>query len=180
MVRRPSHNIALSISCAHSQIKEFYSQSQSLVTSLLDYCNALYIRLSLKSIWKLHLVQNAAAQTVTCVPHRTPATPLLHELHWLPVFFQVQFKLLVLTFKSLHGMGLCHFRTLSPQLHFSVPLCSKKDMLWALSLSYIWRALSGRLSRLRHSPGRISFQKSGWHQVSRSQRTGKLVRWLHY
>ena len=29
--------------------------------------------------------------------------PLLHELHWLPGSYRIRFKLLVLTFKCLHG-----------------------------------------------------------------------------
>lgn len=34
-----------------------------------------------------------------------PVTPLLCGLHLLLVCFQVQFKVLVITFKALHGMG---------------------------------------------------------------------------
>ena len=30
-------------------------------------------------------------------------TPLLYELHWLPVSYRILFKLLVLTFKCIHG-----------------------------------------------------------------------------
>jgi hypothetical protein len=32
-------------------------------------------------------------------------TPILRELHWLPVKFRIHFKLLLLTFKGLHGMA---------------------------------------------------------------------------
>lgn len=32
-------------------------------------------------------------------------TPLFHELHWLLLYFLVQFKVLILTFIALHGMG---------------------------------------------------------------------------
>lgn len=48
-----------------------------------------------------NMVQNVV---VTHAPTTTHITPLCHELHQLPVAFQVQFKVLVLTFKSLHGM----------------------------------------------------------------------------
>ena len=38
---------------------------QALVTSRLDYCNALYVRLPLRLLQKLELVQNAAAQLLS-------------------------------------------------------------------------------------------------------------------
>ena len=37
----------------------------ALVTSQLDYCNALYVGLPLKMVRKLWLVQNAAARLIT-------------------------------------------------------------------------------------------------------------------
>lgn len=39
--------------------------------------------------------------------------PQFCELHWLPVAFQVQFNILVITFKALHGIGF-YLRTISP------------------------------------------------------------------
>lgn len=40
-----------------------------------------------------------------CVYGRKRTTPLLHELHLLPVCFRVQFKVVVLIFKALYGTG---------------------------------------------------------------------------
>ena len=37
----------------------------ALVTSKLDYCNALYVGLPLKTVRNLQLVQNAAARLIT-------------------------------------------------------------------------------------------------------------------
>ena len=61
--------------------------------------------LPLKSIQKLQLVQNAAAWVSLGAPRLEHKTLLLRELHWVPVCFRVQFKVLVITFKALHGMG---------------------------------------------------------------------------
>uniref|UniRef100_A0A670HMU9 Reverse transcriptase domain-containing protein n=1 Tax=Podarcis muralis TaxID=64176 RepID=A0A670HMU9_PODMU len=77
----------------------------ALVISRLDYCNALYVGLPLKVTRKLQLIQNAAARLVTGSGRRDHITPVLKDLHWLPVSFRAQFKVLVLTFKALNGLG---------------------------------------------------------------------------
>lgn len=83
----------------------------TLVTSLLDYCNAIYMGLPLKSNWKLPLVRNAGAQTV------------LYK-YVLPICFLVQFKVLVITFKTLHHLGMGHLKD-----HLS-PLCPPTHQAW--------------------------------------------------
>uniref|UniRef100_A0A8C6X2L9 Reverse transcriptase domain-containing protein n=1 Tax=Naja naja TaxID=35670 RepID=A0A8C6X2L9_NAJNA len=77
--------------------------TQALVISRLDYCNALYLGLPLCTTRRLQLVQNAAV--VMGASRYSHVTPLLRNLHWLPVALWVRFKVLVLTFKVQHGMG---------------------------------------------------------------------------
>ncbi|KAF7666373.1 hypothetical protein LDENG_00109420, partial [Lucifuga dentata] len=48
-------------------------------------------------------VQNAAAKLLTRSFKWSHVTPLLISLHWLPIKFRVQFKVLVFTFRALHG-----------------------------------------------------------------------------
>lgn len=76
-----------------------------LVTSYLDFWNAFYMELPLKGIQKLHLVQNAMVLVVRSGPTTAHFIPMFHEWHWLPVCFQIQFKVLFLTFKAFHGIG---------------------------------------------------------------------------
>lgn len=69
--------------------------TQALVICRMDYRNVLYTGLPLKCIWKLQLVQSAAAWAVFGAPRMAHVTPLLHKLHWLLVCYGVQIKVLV-------------------------------------------------------------------------------------
>ena len=61
--------------------------------------------LPLRSTRRLQLAQSAAARVVMGATWSSHVTPLLRELHWLPVVFRVRFKVLVTTFRALHGLG---------------------------------------------------------------------------
>lgn len=52
-----------------------------LITSHLDFWNALFMDLPLKTTWKIQLIQNAAACTVMEAPRFAHVTPLLSKLH---------------------------------------------------------------------------------------------------
>uniref|UniRef100_A0A803TII9 Reverse transcriptase domain-containing protein n=1 Tax=Anolis carolinensis TaxID=28377 RepID=A0A803TII9_ANOCA len=82
----------------------------ALVTSRLDYCNALYVGLPLKTARKFQLVQRAAARMLTGAPYRDRSTLLFRELHWLPFIYRAQFKVRVLTYKALNGLGPSYLR----------------------------------------------------------------------
>ena len=72
-----------------------------MVTIRLDYCNSLLYGIADKEINGLQLVQNWLARVLTRSPPRTRSVPQLHKLHWLPVNFRVQFKINLLTFKTI-------------------------------------------------------------------------------
>ena len=55
------------------------------ITSLLDYCNALYYGLPKYVIDSLQLAQNSAARLVTASRKHCHTTPILRRLHWLTV-----------------------------------------------------------------------------------------------
>jgi len=50
---------------------------------------------------KLQRVQNALARTVMMTRKRDHLTPVLAKLHWFPVTARIQFKIALLTFKTL-------------------------------------------------------------------------------
>ena len=75
----------------------------AFVTSRLDSCNAILYRLPDKELSKLQRIQNAAARVVTLSRKHDHITPVMRDLHWLPVRQRIIFKLMLLTFRSLCG-----------------------------------------------------------------------------
>ena len=67
----------------------------ALVTSPLDHCNSLLYGLPDYLIQRLQHVMNAAAKVITCKRTFDHATPLLIELHWLPVRQRIVLKILL-------------------------------------------------------------------------------------
>ncbi|KAI5086485.1 hypothetical protein C0J45_23351, partial [Silurus meridionalis] len=86
----------------------------TFVFSRLDYCNALLAGVPKASLSKLQLVQNSAARILTGTSAREHITPILEKLHWLPVSFRIEFKILMLTYKALNNLApqyLCELLT---------------------------------------------------------------------
>ncbi len=77
---------------------------QSVVIVRLDYCNSLLVGLPQKSIKRLQLTHNTAARVISRTSRHSHITPILRALHWLPITKRCQYKILLITFKSLHKM----------------------------------------------------------------------------
>ena len=77
----------------------------ALISSKIDYCNGLLYGIPAVHITKLQRVQNNAARLVTGISRFSHITPVLDALHWLPVSYRIQFKILLLTFKCIHGLA---------------------------------------------------------------------------
>ena len=94
-----------------SRISPFLSKDacrtlvQAFVTSRLDYGNAILSGISKASLSKLKKVQHFAARLVVRKPLQIHITPVLKDLHWLPVERRIQFKVLLYVFKGLNGLA---------------------------------------------------------------------------
>ena len=73
------------------------------ITSRLDYCNSLPNGAKGYNISQLQLCHNNAARMLSLRRKFDHITPVLKDLHWLPVEQRIEYKVLLLTYKALHG-----------------------------------------------------------------------------
>ena len=92
----------------------------AFITSRVDYCNSLLYGLPNYQLNKLQRVLNASARLVCNAPRFCHISPLLRGLHWLPVKARIEFKILLITFKAIHGLApkyLCDLLTFKSSLY---------------------------------------------------------------
>ena len=145
----------------------------SCALSRLDYCNSLLMGCPLSVIQPLQKVQNSAARLIFKAPHHQPCTPLLKELHWLPVSERINYKVACMCYNSLTGVGpsylteLLHIytpsrtlRSSSDTLTLKLPRYKRKSHGYRSFSSYgpqLWNSLP---YHVRHSPSIDSFKKN--------------------
>ena len=79
--------------------------THAFIASRLDYCNSLYVGMDQSLLRRLQLVQNAAARLLTGTKKRQHITPVLASLHWLPVRFRIDFKILTFVYKARNNLA---------------------------------------------------------------------------
>ena len=77
----------------------------AFVTARIDYsivthCSTVSLNVSRNA---LQSVLNSAARLIHLTSRYEHVTPLLIQLHWLPIEQRITFKIAVITFKALHG-----------------------------------------------------------------------------
>jgi len=116
-----SHVQSIARSCFY-QLRQLRSIQQSLtanarrllavafIASRVDYCNAVLFGIPNRVVQQLQMVMNAAAHFVARTGKFAHITPVLRDvLHWLPVSKKTQFKVALLAFDCVRGMGLTYF-----------------------------------------------------------------------
>ena len=145
----------------------------AFVTSRLVYCNSLLYGLPATQLNKLQRVQNAAARlicNISCFDH---ISPILFELHWLPIKYRINFKILLITYKALHGLApnyITELITVKPLSRFNLgsdgelflqrPTIKSSvtlgDRSFALAAPTLWNELP---TEIRHANSILTFKK---------------------
>ena len=90
-----------------ANIKRFLDQDclkmliNSLVISKIDYCNSLYHNLPANQLKRLQDILCKSARLITGATRRERITPILIDLHWLPIKARIEYKICVLTYVAL-------------------------------------------------------------------------------
>ena len=101
----------------------------SLVTSRLDHGNAMLYGLPANITNKLQRVQNTTARLISRTKKHQHITLIPVSLHWIPVHYRCQYKLLMYVFKSLHGSAPIYLHQL---VSVYQPTCSLRSENCAL------------------------------------------------
>ena len=94
-----------------SQVRRYLSTESTrtlvnaFVTSRIDSCNSLLYGLPNYLIQRLQYALNSAARLISMSRKADHITPLLIELHWLPVEQRINFKILLFTYKIVNGLA---------------------------------------------------------------------------
>ncbi len=100
-----------------------------------------HLGLSKNLLSRLLRVQNAAARLLTGTRKRSGISPVLAALHWLPVDFRIQSKVLIMVFKGLHGLAPEYISCLLQQHCVTRPLRSSQSLPLHVSRSQMWSSL---------------------------------------
>ena len=94
-----------------SQVRRYLSVESTrtlvnaFVTSRIDSCNSLLYGLPNYLIQRLQYALKSAARLISMSRKADHITPLLIELHWLPVEQRINFKILLFTYKIVNGLA---------------------------------------------------------------------------
>ena len=84
----------------------------AFVTSKLDFLNCLLHGLPDIDLNKLQRIQNAAARMITGAKMRDHMQPILKDLHWLPIKFRIDYKILLMTYKAMNNLAPTYIKDL--------------------------------------------------------------------
>ena len=142
--------------------------------------NSFLFGLSQDQINRLKRIQSAAAHLVTLTKKRSHITPIVRELHWLPVDSRIKYKLLLIVFKALNDLTPDYISCLIKPYIPSRPLRSSTKLLLSeppSTNSWGKRAFSVAAPRLWNSLPIKIWSSTSLAQFKKKNAENTLVRW---
>ena len=96
--------------CSGTLYSNFLNYVDCLCTMRKEHC--LLYGLTNSQLAKIQRVPHASARLVCNAPKFCHITPIMRDLHWLPIRERINSKVLLLTFKALHGLAPQYLRSL--------------------------------------------------------------------
>ena len=110
------------------------------ISSRLDYCNSLPYGAKGYNISQLQLCQNNVARMLSLRRKFDHITPVLKDLHWLPVEQRIEHKVLQLTYEALHGKAPAYISQLLSLYNLTRP-CHQRKKISSENQVAVWKGL---------------------------------------
>ena len=139
----------------------------AIVGSRHDFCNFLLAGTSVSNLARLQLVQNTLARVVAQKPRFCHITPVISDLHWLPVRHRISFEIATVSYRVLQFQQPSYLASLIPRYvparalrsSSSLSICvpTRKTTMaasksFSSAASGIWNAMPNHLSSVPTLP----------------------------
>ena len=84
---------------------DFESYVHSIISSKLDYCNVVLYGINKSVVYKLQMLQDAAARLIFKLPKHCSVSDAIRQLHWLRVEERIIFKIILFVYKFFTSNG---------------------------------------------------------------------------
>ena len=139
------------------------------IISRLDYCNSTFWGLPAYQVHRLQKIQNSAARIVTRAKLTDHISPILNDLHWLPVTRRIDYKILCLAYS-------CIFDNAPGYLKETIPLYKPSRSLRSDSKILLTLPSVDETNKIRY--GRRAFQHSApflWNNLPEDLKKSKTL-----
>ena len=130
-------------------LQNYFFLVHALVVGRVDYCNSLLYGLQRNNINKLQRLQKMAARLITNTLRFCHITPVLCQLHRLPIGVRIKFNVILITSKAIHGLVPYYIQSLSEvKEKSSYNLRSNDELLLAPPTLKFKKTLGDRASQV--------------------------------
>ena len=75
----------------------------AFITSKIDMSNSLLYSININQLNRLQRLQNISARLISLTSKHSHITPVLANLHWLPISYRIKYKLGLFVYKIIHN-----------------------------------------------------------------------------